>query len=236
MTMTTQRERLRRPEPKRTEPIRDFPGYLRDSRSLGDIGPEGDRADEPGLIEAADDALARGVQLGYRIIDEHILQGRRKAQELRAGEASAPGDSGKNVEVLVGRAVDLTKDLGALWLDAVQLLVKHAGRGNGSAEPGNAGLAAGLQVGVEIASSRPVMVKLQLPASTGLTVPRVHALHAADPASPPLTGISFRTGGGAGALLHVEVPDHQPAGLYSGVVVDQASNEPLGTLSIRIQA
>lgn len=230
----TNRERLRRPEPKRTEPIRDFPGYLRDSRVWGEVGPEGSRHADQGLIDAADNVLARGVQLGYRIIDEHILQGHHAAQQLRSGHAG-PADSGKNVETLVGRALDLTKDLGALWLDAVELLVKNSGRGDGAAEPEAAG--AGLQVGVEIVSSRRVQVNLNLPPRRRHHVPRVHALHAADPACPPLAGVSLRaTADASGSVLHVEVPDHQPAGLYSGVVVDRDTNEPLGTVSIRIQA
>lgn len=231
----THRERLRRPEPKHTEPIRDFPGYLRDSRGLGDTGPEGGPQAERGLVEAADDVLTRGVQLGYRIIDEHILQGRQAAQQLRGADTDArPEAGGKSLETLVGRALDLTKDLGALWLDAVELLVKSSGRGNGGAEPEGPG--SGLQMGVEIASSKRVQINLQMPPRRRHHVPRVHALHAADPACPPLTGVSFRTAEASGTVLHVEVPDHQPHGLYSGVVVDRDSNEPLGTVSIRVQA
>lgn len=229
--MTTQRERLRKPEPKRTEPIRDFPGYLRDSRAFGEVGPEGNRQADTGLIEAADDVLTRGVQLGYRIIDEHILQGHHAARQLRAGDTGSV-EPGKNVETLVGRALDLTKDLGALWLDAVELLVKSSGRGNGAAEPETSGV--GLQVGVEICSSRRVQVNLHLPPRRSHPVPRVHALHAADPSCPPLTGVSFRAAA-EGPVLRVEVPDQQPPGLYSGVVVDRDTNEPLGTVSLRIQ-
>jgi hypothetical protein len=34
--------------------------------------------------------------------------------------------------------------------------------------------------------------------------------------------------------LRIDVPDTQPAGTYTGVVVDSASNEPRGVVSVRL--
>jgi hypothetical protein len=234
------RERLRRQDPKRSEPIRNLTMYFRDSQTWGNTGPEREVTDS-GLGEAVDDTLTRGVQLGYKIIDEHILQGHRSAQRLRVNHAKAE-DSGKNVEKLVERALDLTKDMGALWLDALEMLV-HApallqGRGDGEGKSqAGTDTAGGTQVAVEIASSRRVQVNLRLTGKVGMPLPRIHALYAADPALPPLAGIVLRSSpDSTGPILQVEIPDQQPPALYTGVVVDARTNEPVGTLSIQVQA
>ena len=68
-------------------------------------------------------------------------------------------------------------------------------------------------------------------------MPRVHALHAGDPALPPLTGVRFGTDeDGGAAVLQLDIADTQPAATYTGVVVDAATNQPRGTLSVRLLA
>jgi hypothetical protein len=233
------RERLRRQDPKRSEPIRNLTMYFRDTGAWGNTGPEGEVTDA-GLGEAVDDTLTRGVQLGYKIIDEHILQGHRSAQRLRASHAQ-PEEPARSVEKLVERALDLTKDVGALWLDALEMIVHApaalAGRGDSEGRShAETGAAGGTPVAVEIASSRRVQVNLRLTGKIGSPLPRVHALYAADPALPPLAGIALRPSPETGEpILQVEIPDPQPPALYTGVVVDARSNEPVGTLSIRVQ-
>ncbi len=39
---------------------------------------------------------------------------------------------------------------------------------------------------------------------------------------------------GGPLILRLVVPDDQPAGIYNGLVIDAASNRPVGTLSVRI--
>jgi hypothetical protein len=50
----------------------------------------------------------------------------------------------------------------------------------------------------------------------------------------PLTEISFGLGEGRAPELRVRIPPDQPAGTYSGVIVDLATHEPRGTLSVRV--
>ena len=63
----------------------------------------------------------------------------------------------------------------------------------------------------------------------------VHALRAADAEIPPLAGAAFVPDPDGGPMtLRLAVPDDQPDGIYNGLVIDAASNRPVGTLSVRI--
>jgi hypothetical protein len=88
---------------------------------------------------------------------------------------------------------------------------------------------------IEVASARRTQVTLDLHPRPGRFALRVHALHAADASIPPLTGVSFDIDPvRAKPMLRVDVPENQPVATYTGAVVDSASNEPRGTLSVRL--
>ena len=90
---------------------------------------------------------------------------------------------------------------------------------------------------VDIRCSRRTQVTLELRPGCGHGTPRVHALHAAEPAILPLTGVCFNTGASPSrCVLQLSIPDSQPAATYTGVVVDASSNEPLGTLCVQLMA
>lgn len=237
-------ERLRRPEPQRTGPIRNATGYFRDSHSWGEEEHPAWR--EPS--DVLDDVITQGVNLGYRVIDEHLRQGRSAAAKLRSG-AEEPIPDGSDMEELLARVQRVYKDIGSLCFDAFDVLARspallrwlagneqqYARASSPHAAPQPTAPAAGAGMAVEVASNRRVLINLQLPPQTDAYVPAVHALHAGDPECPPLTAIAFRVDPASGAaILEVNVPDQQPPALYSGVVVDRATNEPKGTLSVRV--
>jgi len=244
----TKQERLHRQDPKRAEPIRNMTGYLRNSHSWGET-PPGEESGKDGegakAQETVDDVLTHGVNLGYKIIDEHILQGRRVADELRQHRLGDEKGTGSEVNALVARLLGVTKDVGALWLDSLEMAVKSprllTGLVGGGRHPGEAAAAspgvAGGNLSIEVASVRRTQVTLNLPPAPQAYTPQVHALHAVDPAFPPLTGVSFQAAAGSRrpALL-VEIPDAQPPSTYTGVVVDKETNEPVGSLVIRVLA
>lgn len=244
----THQDRLHRQDPVRSEPIRNRTTFLRNSHSWGDLPPgEGrdrERAGErpPGNV---DDVLTHGVNLGYKIIDEHILQGRRVAEDLRNRShfrRDRSGEANGELHALVARLMGLTKDMGALCFDSLEIALKspllQAGRPPEAAAATPAPVAvAESNISVEIASSRRTQVTLNLPPRQHHYTPQVHALHAANPAFPPLTAVRFEPGAGARApVLVVEIPEGQSPSTYTGVVVEKETNEPVGTLVIRIQA
>ena len=169
---------------------------------------------------------------------------------------AAPGAAGVGatgeVNELLDRVLHLYKDLGALCFDAVETVARNPVLRAGVARlaAGAAAVAPAARTGadtsaeadsgaggfaVDIRCSRRVQVTLDLRLRQGQGAPLVHALHAGDPAVPPLTGVHLQPGTPhAGPLLQLTIADTQPAATYTGVVVDSASNEPRGTLVVRV--
>ena len=237
-------ERLHRTDPERTGPIRDAATYLRDAPP-GDPGQAAsDTADTP------ESAVGHGVRLGYKVIEEQILQGQQLAQRLGKATGKLGATGAAEATVLIERVLHLYKDVGALCIDAVEAVARssaiRAGLAraseaikapHGSAEPPPAAPtpAAGARYSVEVASRRRLQVTLDLGMRAGQFVPRVLPLHAADAAIPALTAVSFDLDPALSApRLRIDVPDTQPAGTYTGVVTDSASNEPRGVVSVRL--
>jgi hypothetical protein len=240
-------ERLHRPDPERTAPIRDATTYLRDAPS-SDLDPSA--ADAPQQhSEAPESVVAHGVRLGYKVIEEQIVQGQRLAQRLGKTTSAKLGGAGSgDVAMLVERVLDLYRDVGALCVDVVAQssslrarrsrfsrpmqsspdAAEHAPAASAAAPPAN-----GMRFAIEVTSAYRTRVALDL--QPGWFVPKVHALHAADSSCPPLTAVSFDLEAGRPApRLNIEVPDGQPPATYTGVIVDSVSNEPRGTLSVRL--
>ena len=239
-THDTTQTRLRRPEPKRTGPIRNASGYFRDSHSWGDDP----HSPWPEPADVIDDAVTQGVKLGYRVIGRHLQRGREEAECLSEAGEDRPAATDPDIQRLVHRVQDLSKDFGALCFDAVDLVAhspllqrwlsrSDAGCRADSTAHGAASRTPAFPI--EIASRKPAVVELQLTDPGEAFQPGVHALYGGDPAFPPLTRIEFRDDPAyAAPVLAIAIPDQQPAGLYTGVVVDRASNAPKGAVSVRI--
>jgi hypothetical protein len=93
----------------------------------------------------------------------------------------------------------------------------------------------GAAFSVEIASPRPTEVMLNVEPSPQPYTPFVHALHAPERNVPPLTSIAFQKSPKSNMpVLLLKIPLKQPSGLYTGVVVDRETNQPRGTLTVRV--
>jgi hypothetical protein len=212
-------ERRTRPIPDRAEPIRAWSDLLRTSgdASLGDV-------------------VSRSVELGYRVVDEYIRQGQQAAQRVNArtyGPAAATSD----LQDLAARMARYTSDFLGLWLEFVDAASRGDAVGRAAAtatEPaGSGGDAECLRIVVVCA--RPTEVSLDLRPKAGGRPLVVHALRAVDPAKPALSDVVFSgEADGSPATVRVEVPADQPEGIYSGLLVDEESNRPVGTLSVRV--
>jgi len=230
------RERLHRDDPVRTSPYRDWstlfrsPGPGRDAGAAagdGGRGPMGDWGD----------VVSRGVELGYRVIDEQIKQGQRVAEQL-ASQSYGPSAMGSDTQEIGERFMRSSADALRLWFE---LLTALFGRDLfGAMLPGgqrpDAGTArAAGRIAVEVASVRPARVTLDLqPGSAGRAL-LVHGLHAVDPTATPLTDVAFDMDPSAEMVgVRVRVPEGQAPGLYAGVVVDRETGEPRGTISVRV--
>ena len=172
------------------------------------------------------------------------------ANPARGDTANGAGDVGE----LLGRVAHLYKDLGALCVDAVEALARNpvlragvarltptaapsaaAPSAAAAPEPGGAARGASGGFALDISCSRRTQVTLDLRWRGGVGAPRVHALHAADPALPPLTDVRFTMDAAQPEpVLQLVIADEHPAATYTGVVVDGSTNEPRGTLSVRL--
>jgi len=242
-------ERLHRPDPARTEPVRDFMTYVR-TAGIGNTPAAagttpGTRAGKssPGQEDGAESAIAHGVKLGYAVIDEQIRQGEKLADRLRQVAGKPDAMPAVEVGTLIERALNVYKDMGALAVAAVETLVRNPmlqstlTRSVQGAAPRDAAPApgGGGNFGFELTSNRRTQVRLDIRPKPGIFLPVVHALHASSPTLPPLTGVRFQFDSATAApVLHIDIADTQPAGNYMGVVVDSASDEPCGTISVRV--
>lgn len=260
------RERLRRADPERTGPIRDFTTYFRDTASwnMPSSQTPDPAADQPPPLEPGDDPVAYGVALGYQVVEEHIRQGYRAAHTLRNGtdaqqhahrnSSKQPNtnQSGADLGDFLTRAVHLYQDAGSLVLDVVEQVAQNprlqsalsfvrsddAFSQANAADAGAVGATAGGQgqrIGVELITARPAQARAELHGASASFTPMLDELRAPDKHTPPLTGIQILPDtSGNGIMLQVKVPDEQPAGIYSGLILDAASGEPRGTLCVRL--
>src|SRR5438128_6977170 len=95
--MTT-KKRVRRPEPDRTGPIRNW------SALFG--APPARAPEDEGAAEARPtslgEAVSRSVELGYRVVDEYVRQGQRAAQRLN-DRSLGPETIARDVQDLTAR-------------------------------------------------------------------------------------------------------------------------------------
>jgi hypothetical protein len=92
-------------------------------------------------------------------------------------------------------------------------------------------------VAVEIDASQPVEVMLDLRPAAGELALEVTELRAKDPTAAPLAGVTVATAADPPrTIARVSVPHGQPPGLYTGLVLDAATNLPCGTLAVRVHA
>src|SRR5215831_3680173 len=229
-------ERIRRPDPERTEPKRDSAAYF-----FNAVTGNGPKSKQPkNGVENPDDAVAHGVRLGYQVVEEQIREGQRLAERLRQAADLKGVTESEGLGPLVGRALNVYKDLGALCIDAVEALVRSPAllsRVLQSKTEIEQRSDAGVNevCAVEINSSHRTQVTLKLARVSRTSLPHVHALHAPDPAIPPLTNVRFSMEHATGvAMLHVDISAMQSPATYTGVVVDRTTNEPCGTVCIRL--
>jgi hypothetical protein len=93
--------------------------------------------------------------------------------------------------------------------------------------------APGLTLAID--SKRPVEVTARLDPHGALGKLRVHDLRAADEKLPRLQGARAERRG-AGLWIALKVGKDQPVGVYSGVIVEDETNLPAGTLSVRVKS
>jgi hypothetical protein len=181
------------------------------------------------------DGVSDAVHMGYSVIEEQIRQGQRAAQQMRGAAFGTGMESGiKNAKNIANRLLQYSTDLAVLHFDLMSVLL-HSTGSDGISTNVAPSQGTGSRVIIEIESKRKNQVTLDLwpgKQTANLTIP---ALHSAESEKTPLTDVSFVPGTEqAPARLCIAIPDAQPAGVYSGLILDAETSQPGGTLSLRL--
>jgi hypothetical protein len=240
-------KRRRRPEPMRAGPTRSAAAGKKPLRKPAPSG-----AAEPPPVDAASTEsdvqriVADAVRLGYDVIGQNLQQGRAAADRFSAG-AYGVDHARDDVSALGGRLVQLARDLGTVWFDLLGAVLRDPTLQEalkpkpvpekpppGNDAPARSPVTVGCQVkGNARASAAPFF--LSQPEQPSLL--SAAGLYSPDRSLPPITNLTFlASDDGSSIIAVINVPADQPAGTYSGVVCDEATHAPLGTLSVQVKA
>ena len=235
------RKRLHRADPARIAPLRNFSKLYSRPESVNGTNPSRQTQTDAPRKAGSAGPLAEGVELAYSVIDKYIAEGRQTAEALsnQPYTTRAPND---NLQDVVERMLRFQSEILPLWIETLATLVKVDLSRNGTAPApeawrGSNGSPTSQTIGVsiEVISLRPVQVSVELRPNSEAHPLVALGLNAVDPGKPVLTDISLGPDEIPGRIkLRLRVPDNQPPGTYSGVIVNRDSGETRGTLSIRI--
>lgn len=91
-----------------------------------------------------------------------------------------------------------------------------------------------VSIPIVVWSSRPTRIELIMEPSAQGGLLALQTLRAEYPNTPPLLEVAFVPIVCGPTILRIRVPDRQPAGRYSGKVVDDETGQPVGTLSVEV--
>ena len=276
--MDSHDDRVKRPEPQRTRPVRNWWTLFGPPGSVPPSGPGmpgmpplsgmPGMPPMPGMPRppAGGDPVSQGVQMGYRVIEEYMRQGQNVARMFgmpypggtmpgfAAPGFAAPG--GPPMEVLFRSFSEFMN----LWMQMMGGRAPGAAPTAAAPAVGTAGPFAmgeppvpapvpqqapvsvpqqseGGQVALtlELESPRRTEVSFDLrPRSLGLPLV-VHDLRAPEADKPRITGVGLETVPDEERLvLRLRIPAEQPPGIYSGIILDERTSLPRGTLTVRL--
>ena len=254
-------DHVKRPPLERIQPIRNWSTLFKGPVAHGGSA-DAESATGAGTDHASlNDVVSRSVDLGYRVVDEYIRQGQKAAQRLNERSYGVQ-TMASDVQDLAMRMTQYASDFAAVWLQLVQLAAAgnsapgapRAAGGVDRATPeaaavptgdgavGRAGRAEATSPGatrvrIEVRSAQPTDMAVDIRPDGANRPLIVHALRAVDPDKPRLDGVRFEPGSEeAAACLRIDVPAGHPPGVYSGLMIDQGTSRPVGTVSVTITA
>jgi hypothetical protein len=179
--------------------------------------------DAAGQQQSVNRIISHAVDLGYKVIEDQIRQGRQAAERFRAGAYNS-GDAEEDIKKLMERMLYLVKELGVVGFDLASAVIR---------DPRSSSALGGSDLVIETHTARPVRVKYHVDPTSSRFVPSVPALYSANRDVPPLRSVRFEVRDNR-PLLVVDIPDRQPAGIYAGAIVDMESNQAAGFISISL--
>jgi hypothetical protein len=249
-------DRRHRPDPQRPDAVRSFSTLF----SPPAASPTG--ATNGNGSGSLSDVVSHSVDLGYRIVDDYIRQGEKAARQFTERSAT-PQTMATDAQDFAVRFAQHASGLAGVWLEFLQLTAASSGMPLNTTlwdafvppattsppspvfrpahAPHNAAARRGeterTSVRIEITASRPTDVVLDLqPSATGRPL-SVYALREKDSDTARIADVLFEPeSDGAPARLRIRIPADQPPGIYNGLIVDDASGRPVGSVSVSLCA
>lgn len=207
---------------------------------------------DTGDTEPLDSVVSRAVELGYKVIEEQIQQGQQIAEQLASGDID-PALINGNVSEVGDRVMRFYSDMGALWFEMIESVLRNPSMGemfsnlmpdgnapmNGSAHNGTGRPAANgrSNIPVEIVSPEPTGARVSVDLHTTCEFESMLAqpLQTRDADNKPMDDVHFiPPGDGWPPSIRVSIPAGQPPGTYSGLILSATTDEPVGTLCVHI--
>lgn len=244
-----ERARIRRPDLPRRGPVRRWSGLFGGPFGPGPAEPAGD------IPTDAPDAVRRGVEMGYRVIDDYMREGQRVAAAM-TGDSQDASPFAADPQQLAQRMLKNATDLASAWMEMMSMAsgpmrgeapagVDAGGfdipLGGGKqapahAEPqGRAGpvpAATAAAILVSVSAARPSKAQVRpvaaLPKSATVSaLPARSKTHTLDGLSAELHGGTLE--------VSVTVAADQAPGVYHGLVLDEENNVPLATVTVDVE-
>lgn len=220
-------QRITKPTPKRTRPLRNVSTAVRSSTKRNG------KSREP--------AIARGVELGYQLIDEYLDAGRSAAASMRP-----PTPELTDAERIAQRLVRYTSEFASVGLELLQALTKPPPQPppTGSAgpfatprveppQPSAASTPACWEL--ELDTRRAVRLSLSLDAQAPLGALIAHDLRCHEREARMRPAELAYDPARQRVVLRLHVPEDVPAGQYEAALIDPTDNLPRGRLSVDVE-
>lgn len=190
--------------------------------------------------------IADGVRLGYQVIDAYIKQGQKIAKQFVGTPPAVGAANGTGGEFEV-RSAQLLTELMANWSDLIGVYTEALNSGGGPARPqgpsedrasaaaASTSSASAVQLAYEVSSHRPALVDAEFfPGRETLDLAS-HGLRCLRSSAPEITVAFEHDPERRRTIVSIHVPDDQPAGLYTGALLDSHDGSTVGSLSLRIR-
>jgi hypothetical protein len=215
-------DRVQRPTPARTKPNRSWATAVSAAPPGAPIGPE--------------------VQNANRVVEEY----------LRAGEASARqfqnmlgGGARNGTPDIAQGMVRAASDMMSFWVELMTRSVGGMTPGDPTRStnpqhdaPRSDGSRERVRVSVAVDSRRPATVSVDVRPDARSATLRLERLHRRGTGRGVLlSGAAIETSSGDEPItIRLRVAPEQPAGVYHGVIVDEETSRPVGTITVELQA
>jgi hypothetical protein len=192
------------------------------------------------------------------VIDDYLRRGQQAARDLWSGPGLTEGM--RDPRQLAGRMLQYATDMSAGWVELVSAVMMNGGQlpaptgqapvqfdlGGGrpvgrapagpraAAEqpaPGN------VQLAVQVQSSRAVKVAVDLQPQAAEAALAVHELRpeaSSGSRRPRIGGVVVAREADGRLVVQLKVPSRQPAGVYSGAIIDQGSSLACGRVTVTV--